>query len=163
VTDPGARHRAVAVALTVLLVGTGLSSCSRSESYCGTLKGDRKELSALAKKTSGKAGGSQALARTVSLLSKLRDEAPDDIRDDWDTLVQALDGLSAAVKASGADPADFNGGRRPAGVTEGQYRAVRQAAAELQATPVEQATKSIEQHALDVCKVDLSSELGSTS
>jgi hypothetical protein len=143
------------------MVCTGLSACSKSDSYCGTLKGDRKQLASLAKKTSGKTGGSQALTRSVSLLSELRDEAPDDIRDDWDTLVQALDGLSDAVKASGADPADFNGGRRPAGVTEGQYRAVRQAAAELQATPVEQATKSIEQHALDVCKVDLSSELGS--
>jgi hypothetical protein len=149
-------------ALAALLLVCGLAACSKQESYCGTLKSDRARLATLSKQASTKGGGTQALTRTVSLLSTLRDRAPDDIHDDWVTLVRALDGLAEAVKASGADPADFNGGRRPAGVTEGQYHAVRQAAAELQATPVEQATKSIEQHALDVCKVDLSSELGTT-
>jgi hypothetical protein len=154
------RRRALAGGLAALMICSGLTACSKSQSYCETLKGDRKQLAALSKQTSAKTGGSRALTRTVSLLSELRDEAPDDITADWDTLVQALDGLAEAVKASGAEPGDFRGGRRPAGVTAGQYRAVRQAAAELQATPVEQATKSIEQHALDVCKVDLSSELG---
>jgi hypothetical protein len=159
VTEAAGR-RALAGGLAALMICTGLSACSKSDSYCGTLKGDRKQLAALSEKTSAKTGGTQALTRTVSVLSELRDKAPDDISDDWDTLVQALDGLADAVKASGAEPGEFTGGHRPAGVTAGQYRAVRQAAAELQATPVEQATKSIEQHALDVCKVDLSSDLG---
>jgi hypothetical protein len=151
------------MAVAGLLVSASLASCSHGESYCGTLKQDRKKLAALSAQSSQKSGdGSKALSRTVSLLSDLRDNAPDDIKDDWDTLVQAIQGLADAVKASGAGPADFRGGRRPAGVTEGQFRAVRQAAAELQATPVEQATKSIEQHAQDVCKVDLGSQLGNS-
>ena len=153
--------RALAIAAAGLLVSASVTSCSHGASYCGTLKQDRKQLAALSAQTAGSSGkGSRALTRTVALLSDLRDQSPSDIRDDWDTLVQAMQGLADAVKASGADPAEFRGGRRPAGVTEGQLRAVQQAAAELQATPVEQATKSIEQHALDVCKVDLSSQLG---
>jgi hypothetical protein len=149
------------MAVAGLLVSAALTSCSHGRSYCGTLEHDRKQLATLTTQAgSGSGSGSRALTRTVSLLSDLRDQSPDDIRDDWDTLVQAMQGLAAAVKASGADASAFRGGRRPAGVTEGQFRAVQQAAAELQATPVEQATKSIEQHALDVCKVDLSSQLG---
>ena len=169
--SPGARWlSAVAgaarrVLMAAVLMCSGLASCSQTKSYCSTLKADRKQLSTLSGpgRRQGRQGRGRgkALSRTDSLLSDLRDKAPDDIRDDWDTLVQALDGLDAAIKATGADPEDFEGGRRPAGVTEGQLRAVQQAAAELQATPVEQATQSIEQHAQDICKVDLSSELGS--
>jgi hypothetical protein len=154
--------RAGAVVLAGVLLCSGLTSCSHTKSYCSTLKADRKQLAALSSEAGGKGkGGAKALSRTDSLLSDLRDKAPDDIRDDWDTLVQALDGLVEAIKASGADPEDFQGGHRPAGVTEGQLRAVQQAAAELQATPVEQSTRSIQQHAQDVCKVDLGSDLGS--
>lgn len=153
--------RGAATLLVGVLMCSGLTSCSHTKSYCSALKEDRKQLSTLSDQVGGKGkDGSKALKRTDSLLSDLRDKAPDDIRKDWDTLVQALDGLVAAIKASGADPKDFQGGRRPAGVTEGQLRAVQQAAAELQATPVQQATQSIEQHAQDVCKVDLGSDLG---
>ena len=147
--------------VAALLLATGLTSCSSTESYCSTLKADRSQLKKLATQSarSGSAG-SKALAETVEVLSGLRDKAPDDISGDWETLVSALEGLSDAIEESGASPSDFASGERPAGVTEGQYSAVRQAAAELRATPVQQAGKSIEQHALDVCKVDLGSGLG---
>ena len=86
-----------------------------------------------------------------------RDEAPDDIEDEWDTLVQALRGLSDAIRESGADPGDFAAGGTPDGVSAGQLDAVQQAARELQDLRVQQAGTSIEQHARDVCKVDLGS------
>ncbi len=47
-------------------------------------------------------------------------------------------------------------------MTDGQYDAVQQAVAELQSTRVQQASKSIEQHAQDVCKVDLGPGLGAS-
>jgi hypothetical protein len=150
--------------LTAVLLSAGLAACgSGTDSYCSTLKDDQKRLASLSTKTA-KPGrtGTEALSDTVSLLAGLRDKAPDDIRGDWDTLVEALDGLARAIKESGADPGDFRRGTRPAGVTGGQLRAVRQAAAELRATPVQQASRSIEQHAQDVCKVDLGSELDGT-
>ncbi len=147
--------------LAAVLLASGLSACSAQRSYCSALKGDQKQLHRLAQQSSATGRkGADALGGTATLLSGLRDKAPDDISGDWDTLVRAVSGLADAIDASGADPSDFGAGHKPAGVTEGQYRAVEQAAAELQATPVQQAGKSIEQHARDVCKVDLGSGLG---
>ena len=162
-TDRPHRAPRAAVALGAgVLLASGLVSCtSAQESYCGTLKADQKRLATLSARTA-KPGtqGSRALDQTVGLLTELRDEAPDDIHDDWVRLVEAFDGLREAIRSSGADPGDFAGGQRPHGVTGGQLRAVQQAAAELQALPVKQASTSIEQHAQDVCMVDLGSDLG---
>lgn len=145
-----------------MLLATGLSSCaSQAERYCSALKSDQHRLARLTSE-SGRSGsaGSTALKQTVSVLSDLGDKAPDNISDDWTTLVDALSGLVDAIRESGADPADFQGGKNPAGVTQGELHAVQEAAAERQATPVQQASQSIEQHASDVCKVDLGSRLG---
>ena len=162
-TDRPHRAPRAAVALGAgVLLASGLVSCtSAQESYCSALKTDQKRLATLSARTAEPGpSGSRALDRTVGLLGELRDEAPDDIHDDWVRLVEAFDGLRQAIRSSGADPGDFTGGKRPDGVTGGQLRAVQQAAAELQALPVQQASTSIEQHAQDVCKVDLGSELG---
>lgn len=140
----------------LLLVTTGLTGCSRSKSYCSTIGVDRVQLTTLSADI-GKPGqaGADALRKAVTVLSGLRDEAPDDISDEWVTLVAALQGLVDAFRQSGAAPGDFAGGTLPEGVTAGQYDAVQQAVAELQSTRVQQAGKSIEQHAQDVCQVDL--------
>jgi hypothetical protein len=153
--------RRTAYALAVLLVATGLTGCSSTNSYCSTLDDEKKELTRLSTDI-GKPGetGEDALGKTVDVLSGLRDEAPDDISDEWVTLVAALQGLVDAFNEAGAAPGDFAGGEKPEGVTDGQYDAVQQAVAELQGTRVQQAGKSIEQHARDVCKVDLGPGLG---
>ena len=159
---PAGAVRRTALVVAGLLVTAGLTGCSHgTASYCSALKGDQKKLAALAEQA-GKPGrsGADAVARTVAVLSALRDEAPDDIADEWDTLVAALQGLVDAVKATGHPLGDFAGGTKPDGVTTGQYDAVEQAATELQGTRVQQAGKSIEQHAQDVCKVDLGTGLG---
>lgn len=148
--------------LAVLVLAGSLAGCGNgTESYCSSLKQDKARLTRLAA-ASAKPGtaGTDALGDTVGVLSGLRDEAPDDIADEWDTLVEAMRGLSQAIEDSGADPGDFASGKQPGGVTLGQYKAVQQAAAELQTTRVQQAGASIEQHAQDVCKVDLGTGLG---
>jgi hypothetical protein len=141
-----------------VLAAAGLSGCGGTKPYCSALKDDKAQLGRLAGESAepGAAGG-RALGRTVDVLAGLADRAPDDIADEWDTLVQAMRGLSAAIRASGADPGDFAGGAQPDGVSAGQLEAVRQAARELQDLRVRQAGTSIEQHARDVCKVDLGS------
>jgi hypothetical protein len=155
-------RRTAAGLVACLVVASLLTGCSNStSSYCSSLKDEQKQLTRLSKKAAepGKAG-SAALDGTVSVLADLRDEAPEDIADEWDTLVSALQALAQAVKDSGAPPSAFASGTRPAGVTAGQYEAVQQAATELQGTRVQQAGSSIEQHGRDVCKVDLGSGLG---
>ena len=152
-------RRAAAAVLTGVLVAVGLTSCTSStESYCSLLKDDQKKL----QKDSADAGkpGSDALGDTVTMLSGLQDKAPDDIAGEWDTLVTALKNLEDAVKATGVGYGAFAAGKKPAGVTDGQMRAVQQAAGELSSTRVQQAASSIEQHAQDVCKVDLGGGLG---
>jgi hypothetical protein len=148
--------RRTATLLAAVLVTAGLTSCSSTKSYCSALKDDQKQLTRLSKESAkpGKAG-TQALDDTVAVLSDLRDDAPDDISGEWDTLVEALEGLVGAIKDSGASPSEFAGGQAPDGVTTGQLKAVQAAATELQSTRVRQAGASIEQHARDVCKVDL--------
>ena len=156
------RRRRTALVVAGLLLTAGLTGCSNgTESYCSTLKDDQKRLDSLATQAA-KPGeqGVRALGDTVGVLSDLRDAAPEDISDEWNTLVGALQGLVDAVQATGHPLGDFAGGTRPEGVTTGQYDAVKQAASELQSTRVQQAGKSIEQHAQDVCKVDLGSGLG---
>jgi hypothetical protein len=144
-----------------VLVATGLTGCSGTKSYCSALGEEKKQLTRLSTDV-GKPGttGEEALGKTVGVLSDLRDEAPDDISDEWVTLVAALQGLVDAFRETGAAPGDFAGGEKPEGVTDGQYDAVQEAVAELQSTRVQQAGKSIEQHARDVCKVDLGPGLG---
>ena len=159
---PSGPVRRTALAVAGVLVTAGLAGCSHgTQSYCSTLKDDQKKLAALSRQ-SAKPGqaGAKAVGDTVAVLSDLRDQAPDDIADEWATLVEALQGLVDAVKATGHPLADFAGGTKPAGVTTGQYDAVKQAASELQSTRVQQAGKSIEQHAQDVCKLDLGTGLG---
>jgi hypothetical protein len=164
VPDPSRRRRPrrTAAALAGLVLVGALGACTSStESYCSALRGDRAQLTELARKAGQKGGeGSAAFASTVRVLTELRDKAPEDVSGDWDTLVSALQGLRDAIEESGASPAELSGGRRPPGVTSGQFSAVRQAAAELSTTAVQQAGRSIEQHSLDVCKVDLGRGLG---
>jgi hypothetical protein len=161
VAEPRPAGRVVPL-LAGTLLAAGLTGCAHgTDSYCSALAADQKQLTSLSRQSAqpGQAG-SRALRTTVRVLGGLNDKAPDDIADDWSTLVDALQGLVDAVDATGAAPGDFTGGRRPRGVTEGEYQSVVQAATELQSTSVQQAGKSIEQHALDVCKVDLGAGLG---
>ena len=155
-------RRPAILATALLLTALSVTACtSPTESYCQQLKGDQQHLLTLSQRSAAKgARGTRALGETVSLLDGLRDRAPDPVKADWDTLVGALGDLSDAITASGASPADFGSGRRPAGVTEGQLRAVQQAATQLSTTAVQQSATSIEQHAQDVCKVDLGAGLG---
>jgi hypothetical protein len=161
VAEPRTPRRVVPL-LAGALLAAGLTGCSDGTgSYCSALGADQKLLAGLSRQSAqpGEAG-SRALRGSLRVLGGLRDKAPDDIADDWRTLVDALQGLADAVDATGAAPGDFAGGTRPRGVTEGQYQSVVQAATELQSTRVQQAGTSIEQHALDVCKVDLGAGLG---
>ena len=150
--------RRTAVAVAGVLVAAGLTGCSGTKSYCSALRDDKARLTSLAAESAKPgANGGKALVQTVDVLAGLADQAPDDIQDEWDTLVQALRGLSDAIRESGADPGDFASGATPDGVSAGQLDAVQQAARELQDLRVQQAGTSIEQHARDVCKVDLGS------
>jgi hypothetical protein len=106
------------------------------------------------------APGSDALTRSVEVFVRLRDAAPADLRDEWTTYVNAWQGLADALEAAGADASVFRNGKRPDGVDPEAYDAIRDAAGKLTSAPVRDASAGIEQHAADVCDVDLGGAVG---
>lgn len=143
--------RFVVLLLAVVLVAGGLASCaSRTEQYCGTLREDRHVLAKLASGT-----GKGRLQRTLAVFQELRREAPEDLTDEWDTLVYAWQTLASSFRKAGVDPDTYRPDNRPADVTPREARNITDAANELRSARVLDAGRSIEQHAHDVCHVDL--------
>jgi len=141
------------IAVTVLLAAS-LTGCSGpTEKYCDTLQGDQKSLEKLA--ASANDPGGDVLTDSVAIFDDLRDRAPDDIADEWDTFDLAWQDLADALKTAGVDPADYRAGKKTAAVTDRQAQAISAAAGELRSQPVVEAGRSIEHHARDVCGVDL--------
>jgi hypothetical protein len=135
-----------------ILVGGSLTGCaSDTQQYCGTLRQDRPTLNRLA---STAKPGSHVVPRTLAVFQNLRDQAPDDIRDEWDTMVFAWQTLAAAFRKAGVNPAAYRPGKTP-GVSAQQDKAIRDAAAQLSSPRVLDASQGIEQQAHDICKVDL--------
>jgi hypothetical protein len=146
--------RPVALATAMMLLLGGLTGCaSRTESYCSAMKHDQAQLQRLASSSDHK--GRDVLGQSLVVFKDLQSKSPDDIAPDWDTFVYAWSGLTDALHAAGVDPATFRPGRKPAGVSTGEYRAITQAASELGSAKVLDAAHRIEDHASSVCKVDL--------
>lgn len=146
--------RAAAVAVVAALVAVGVAGCSDpQEKYCSTLADEKQTLADL----SGGAGAPKdgVVTRTVQVFQQLRDAAPDDVADEWDTYLNAWTALRTALDDAGAQESAFRDGKRPPGMSQADYDAISEAAADLRSTRVVEAASGIEQHARDVCKIDL--------
>jgi hypothetical protein len=146
--------RAVVRVVAGVLILSSLSGCaSQTEKYCSTLKDDNKTLQKLASGSKDQTG--DQISQSLDVFKDLQGKAPQDVADEWDTFVTAWQDLSDAFDTAGVDPGKFKKGVKPSGVSEGQYDAIKRAAEGLQSQPVLDAAQGIEQHARDVCKVDL--------
>lgn len=120
--------------------------------YCADLKSAKKQVDAL------KGGDFSSLEKTTDTMHQLADEAPDEIKDDWETLVEGVDKLVALLKKAGLtdeDMANLQSGQIPDGV---DMAALQELMTELQAvdTPdFQKASDNINKHAKDECGVDL--------
>jgi hypothetical protein len=143
--------RSLILSAVVLLVTGGLTSCSsQTDQYCDTLREDQPALKRLAA-----GSGANQLQRTLDVFQDLRADAPEDLADEWDTVVFAWQTLAAGFRRAGVDPGDYRPGQPPAGVSKAEARDIADAAEELRSPRVLEAGRSIEQHARDVCHVDL--------
>ncbi len=140
------RLGAVVGLLAVLATGCA----SETDAYCGDLAERRDELTELAASPDV-----DALQETRDVLGGLRDSAPADIEDEWSTLVFAYETLVEAFDTAGTSPGEYDPENPPEGVTEGEARRIEGAAAELGSRRVLAAADGLEQHARDVCDVDL--------
>ncbi len=81
--------------------------------------------------------------------------APGDLGDEWGTLYFAWEGLADAFDAAGTTPRDYRRGETSDEVTVAEDEAIQGAAADLGSARVVEAARGIEEHAAEVCDVDL--------
>ena len=142
----------------LLVVGAllaGATACSQSahdrrEAYCAQVKKDSTTISkGIAE------GGPDAFLDVLPTLQGLAKKAPSDLKDEWQTLLNALTGLQDALDATGLEPSDIKDGTLPRDLSREDRKRVRNAASVLTTPEVVAATQGIEQHALDICKQPL--------
>lgn len=146
-------RRSAPTLLAGALVLSSLTGCaSESEQYCDELKDKRQTLNDLAV---AETPPSDALEQTREVFEDLHDAAPADIKDEWFTLLSAYEALVEAFDDAGTNPAEYDPEAPPEGVTDEEVQRIEDAAAKLASRRVLDAADGLEQHARDVCKVDL--------
>jgi hypothetical protein len=142
-------RRLAASLVAVLLLGS--AGCGSSEKdYCAALKGDQELFAEMQDDTSG-----LALLKHRSDLHDLADQAPDDLADEWQTFLGAVDAFASTLRGVGVAPDDFKDGQPPAGLSATDRTLIANAASELSSPDVVEAANGIEQQAKDVCKLQL--------
>jgi hypothetical protein len=148
------RVRRAGIALVGLVLVASTTSCaSETESYCAELEEQKQTLTDLATGSTDPSGN--VLEETLEVFRTLREAAPGDIEDEWSTLVFAYEGLADAFGAAGTTPGEFDPGSPPEDVSDAEAERIEGAAAELRSQRVVKAADGLQQHARDVCKVDL--------
>lgn len=142
------------MAVTGALVALTLTGCSsQTEQYCDTLEENKQQIKDLAKSAEDQDG--DLFGDSLEIFGELEAEAPDGVVDEWDTLVFAIESLDGALDDAGITAGEFQLGQQPRGVTDEEMTAIENAAEELRSEEVVAAGDGIEQHAIDVCKTDL--------
>jgi hypothetical protein len=136
----------VAVALAVVLAGCG----NQEKTYCAALNSDQAKFAELQDDTSG-----VGLLNQLPMLRRLADKAPDDLDDEWQTFLGALEEFDDTLREAGVKPDDFVDGKPPVGLTAAVRTRIAAAANALSSSDVVSAANGIEQHAKDVCKLQL--------
>jgi hypothetical protein len=140
-----------AALILVAALALGLQGCGDSEkAYCRALKADQKTFAEMQEDTSG-----LGLLDKRSTLQALADKAPDDLDDEWQTFLGAIDAFAGTLHDAGVKPGDFVNGKPPAGLSAADRTRIANAATELSSSDVVEAASNIEQQAKDVCKLQL--------
>ena len=143
------RSAAPLVALVLLL--SPLAGCaSEQEEYCQAVKEHQDRLTEIMSDA-----GPTALLEALDSFRELRAEAPSDIGDEWQQVIRSLEALEQALDDAGVDPADFDDGKPPEGVSKDEQEAIAGAANEVGSQETEVALAGVRQQALDVCKTQM--------
>lgn len=137
---------ALLLAATVLVSGCA----DQQEKYCDAVQDQQAELGEVLG-----AGTPDALLRALPIFRDLAEDAPDDIRDEWKTLIDALEGLQEALDDAGVDPATYDRDDPPDDVSQEQRDAIDAAAARLTSDQTVTALNGVDQQAKDVCGTPL--------
>ena len=130
-----------------------LTACSGDETsdYCETVKEHQVELSDLAASTEP-----GAVFELLGPYRDLRDEAPRDLRDEWNQVIARIEALESSLDEAGIDAAAYDQKTTLDSLPAAERTAIQGAARDLGDEATVAAMAGIEQHALDVCKTPLS-------
>ncbi len=142
------RARAGVAALVVVL--PLLAGCGHGQSYCDAVKDRQSELGSIVE-----SGDRTALIQALPVFQDLTGKAPADVAPDWKLLVARISDLQTALDDAGVDPASYDPGQRPAGLSTEERARIRSAAAQLAAADTQQALANVQQEVLDVCHTPL--------
>ncbi|KAA1415293.1 hypothetical protein F0U44_21620 [Nocardioides humilatus] len=149
----------VAVAATTL----GLAGCGgkddddpyaipeRFQDYCDEVT----SLQAAIGDALSTGGDTTGLIKALPSFKILAAEAPGDISEDWDLVIERIEDLVDALDGAGIDPETYDRKHPPQGLTEAQRGTIDAAALALVSTATSQAMSSVQQQARDVCKTPL--------
>jgi hypothetical protein len=138
-------------AVLLLLLALVISGCKdQKEKYCDALKDHREELGSVLGD-----GGPDALLKALPIFRDLADEAPDDIRDEWKTVIDAVEGLEKALEDAGVDPATYDRDHPPADLSQDEKDRIDAAARRLGSEQTITALNGVDQQAKDVCDTPL--------
>lgn len=145
------RTRAVFASVMSIAV---LSACSGGDGpdsdYCKDLEAAKPSLESL------KTNGAAQLQDVFKVTHKLADEAPDDVKDAWETYDKAISNIEKALKDAGVGPAELASlqrGEVPDGVDQEKLRGLPATFQKLDSPEVAKASNKIAKHAKDVCKL----------
>jgi hypothetical protein len=138
-------------------LASGLAACgSEEEDYCETFLDSRQRLSDLAGEQAEAAqqgsGGVDVVTPTLEAFEELRSLAPEELQDEWDTLVFAYRDLAGALESAGVDPADFQAGEPPDDLPPDVRRELARVAGKVSSPRVVEAANGVEGHAAQVCE-----------
>jgi hypothetical protein len=143
--------RRLAAGVLAGVLALGVQGCGDQEKgYCKALTGDQGVFAAMQDDPSG-----IGLLKHTSTLHELADKAPDDLDDEWQTFLGAIDAFETTLKDAGVKADDFVDGKPPADLTAADRARIANAASELSSEDVVEAATGIEQQAKDVCKLQL--------
>ncbi len=134
--------------MAVAVVAGGCAD--QQEKYCDAVKDHQQELGEVLG-----GGAPDALLQALPIFEDLADEAPDDLRDEWKTVIDALEGLRRALEDAGVDPATYDRDHPPDGLSQDEQEAIDAAARRLAGQDTVTAFSGVDQQAKDVCGTPL--------
>ena len=145
---------ALALGLGLLCAcGDGEGSTTGSGDYCADLEAVQKQLNSV---SGGDLGDVEGI---LDSLETLKDEAPDEIAEDWDTLYTAFEKIVRTYQDAGfsaEDMAAVQNGQVPDGVDQQALLEVSSTIAKIGGAPeLQSAVEDIQQHAKDECDLTL--------
>lgn len=135
-------------AAAVLLASVVLTACGGSDTgaYCDRLEKAEDDFSSL--------GQDGNMSDAFDTFRELRDEAPDAVKDDWETLAGAIDDMEKAYEDAGIDLDEVDQ-LDASKLSQDQIKKLTEATSKLSNEDYTKASNDISKHAKSECDIDL--------